>query len=1480
MATVEQREETRVESTRSIGQPGRGMVVPRVFSTEGVDSFDQVEWAERSAAIKDEKGRVIFEQTGVEVPASWSQLATNVVVSKYFYGEVGSEERESSVRQLVHRVTRTIADWGKADGYFASDADAEAFFDELSSLCVNQYGSFNSPVWFNVGLYHQRGIKGAANNYRWDEETRTVARVDDAYKYPQGSACFIQSVSDDMEGIMGLAHAEAMLFKYGSGTGTDLSTLRSSREKLSGGGKPSGPVSFMRVYDAVASVVKSGGKTRRAAKMQTLKVRHPDILEFITAKTNEERKANALIRQGYDANFNGEAYSSVLFQNANFSVRATDAFLRAAVNDEEWTTRAVTTGRPMDTYRAKDLLDKVAEGTWTCGDPGLQYEDTIQHWHTCPNTAPINSSNPCCVTGDTLIAVADGRNAVPIRELVGQVVDVYAWDHKAGRTTIAPMDHIEVKRRDARVFRVTLDDGSSFRATDDHLIMLRDGSYRQVKDLDAGDSLNPFHSRIREPHRTRTKRRFVYTGRGWRVQYRWIWEANHGKQPEGFHIHHRDFKSLNDRLDNLELMTEAEHQSLHRDHMLGDNNPARRCMSEQWRARLSEVTAGEKNPNYGKTHDEPTRGRMRAASARRWADAGQRDRSSAIATRWMDEARAAGRPIGRWPGPRFERCCPACRRNFSTPRAEQIFCSRDCRYSPLGREMIGAKGGASRRGRSPSIEHREKLRASSVAAARPEDKRRAAAESLRSRCLKAARLLLDAGHEIDLDRWDNLRPVARALGAAHVPLRASVDRFFDTVDDLNEHAALYNHKVVSVEFDGVEDVFDGTVDGHHNFAIVTSKAPSIAGAEEPDLSGCFIHNSEYMFLDDSACNLSSINLLKFRRHDGIFDADRFRAACRIFITAQEILVDHVSYPTSKITENSHKFRPLGLGYANLGALIMASGRPYDSPEGRALAGAITAIMHGEAYRTSAMHAGRLGPFEGFPINREPMLRVMEMHRDAVEAIDPSCPAPLLAESRKVWDECLELGRAHGYRNSQVTVIAPTGTIAFMMDCDTTGIEPDIALVKYKSLAGGGMLKIVNQTVPMALRTLGYDEPMIRGTLDYIDEHDTIEGAPGLLDDHLAVFDCAFPPRNGSRSIHWHGHVGMMAAAQPFLSGAISKTVNMPREATVGDIREAYLEGWTLGLKALAIYRDGSKESQPVSTSSMEQKAAAELAKAKTDVEKAWNEINAAREALEADRRRVAAPAAPTPANLGGRPAEVGPPRRERLPDTRRSMTHKFDIQGHEGYINVGFYDDGRPGELFITMAKEGSTVGGLMDVVGTLVSMGLQYGVPLEVFVNKFAHSRFEPAGFTKNPEIPIAKSVTDYIFRWLGIQFIAGYREANTPRRDDGPAAPTPIASPTPAALAAPDLDDPSRPAAPMIKTNGHRTASMRDLEEAEATGSHRPAVHEPTVPHTLGPDAQQQDFARFQSDAPSCDNCGALTVRCGTCYRCFNCGNSMGCS
>ncbi|HMP73781.1 MAG TPA: vitamin B12-dependent ribonucleotide reductase [Kiritimatiellia bacterium] len=932
----------------------KGLKISAVFSQPGVSPYDQVEWDKRKASITDDKGNTIFEQNNVEVPKSWSMLATNVVASKYFYGDVNKAEREYSVRQLVHRVCRTIADWGVRDGYFASAADGETFYNELAFLCLNQYGAFNSPVWFNCGLFQEYGIgkESGAGNYYYDRQTGTVKQASTQYEYPQCSACFIQHVDDTMESIMELARSEAMLFKFGSGTGSDLSTIRSSRELMSGGGRPSGPLSFLRVYDSIASVVKSGGKTRRAAKMNTLKDWHPDIKEFIEAKPNEERKAWALIEEGYAGDFNGEAYGSVAFQNENLSIRVTDKFLQAVIDDKDWHTRWVTQpGKAGPSYKARDMMTWIAEGTWLCGDPGVQYEDTIQTWHTCKKGGPINSSNPC---------------------------------------------------------------------------------------------------------------------------------------------------------------------------------------------------------------------------------------------------------------------------------------------------------------------------------------------------------------------------------------------------------------------------------------------------------------SEYMFLDDTACNLASLNLMKFMKADGTFDVSRFTSAVEIFITAQEIVVDNASYPTEGIARNSHMYRTLGLGYANLGGLLMALGHPYDSDEGRSLAASITAIMHCHAFTQSARLAAITGTFEDYDRNRESMLDVIRLHRKAAHAIDGHAPDYLRKAAAACADEALAEGEKHGYRNAQVTVLAPTGTIGFMMDCDTTGVEPDIALVKYKLLAGGGMLKIVNRTVHPALQRLGYSSSQVEAIIRYIDEHDTIEGAPDLKDEDLEVFDCAFKPRNGSRYIPYTAHVRMMAAVQPFLSGAISKTVNMPNDATVEEIMQTYLEGWRLGLKALAIYRDGCKRSQPVNTG-----------KKKEEEKKKEEPV-------------ITAVSKPRPL-------------RRRMPSTRRSVTHKFDIAGHEGYLTVGLYDDGKPGELFITMAKEGSTVGGLMDAFGTAISMCLQYGVPVKSLVEKFAHTRFEPSGFTKNPDIPIAKSLPDYIFRWLGMTFMDGYKE---------PATTKAIEAEDLASVPAPDPVEPS-PASP---------AAAKSRIDAQ--------------------------FEHMMEDAPVCDSCGSITVRNGACYRCFNCGNSMGCS
>jgi ribonucleoside-diphosphate reductase alpha chain len=991
MASVTSRRVGSVAGKKTIA----GLNVPATFCpTDVADPFDTVEWTLKSAAIKDENGKVMFEQTNCEVPANWTQLASNVVVSKYFYGENGTPEREKSVRQLIHRVTRTIADWGTDDGYFASPEDGENFYRELTWLCLHQHGAFNSPVWFNVGLHHQYGVTGAKCTWHYNPETQQVEQPENPYEYPQGSACFIQSVGDNMEDIMRLATSEAMLFKFGSGTGTDLSTIRSHREKLGGGGKPSGPLSFMRVYDQIAAVVKSGGKTRRAAKMQSMKVWHPDILEFIECKWKEEKKAHVLIEKGgYEANFNGEAYSSILFQNANLSVRLTDEFMQTIEKKGTWHTRWVTDPNVEGpSYPAKTLLDRMAECAWHCGDPGVQYDTTINRWHTCPNSGRINASNPC---------------------------------------------------------------------------------------------------------------------------------------------------------------------------------------------------------------------------------------------------------------------------------------------------------------------------------------------------------------------------------------------------------------------------------------------------------------SEYMFLDNTACNLSSINLMKFRLADGTFDVARYQHACRIFFIAQEILVDHASYPTAEIAKNSHLFRPLGLGYANLGSLLMTTGLPYDSDAGYGTCGAITAIMHGTANRTSAEMAGVVGPFAAYEENKDPFLCVMQMHRDAVEKINPACPAYLKAAAKKVWDEVLTYGRDYGFRNAQATVLAPTGTISFMMDCDTTGIEPDIALVKYKQLAGGGMLKILNNSVSMALRTLGYDEPQIENVKKYINENDTIEGAPDLKSEHLPVFDCAFKAANGVRSIAWRAHIRMMAAAQPFLSGAISKTVNMPTDVTVQDVADAYTWGWQLGLKALAIYRDGSKQSQPLNTKSDNDKAAEKEAKVSLK------------------------------------------PKRERLPDTRPSVTHKFNVGGHEGYLNVGMFPDGRPGELFITMAKEGSTVGGLMDAFGTAISISLQYGVPLEALVNKFSHMRFEPMGHTPNPDIRIAKSVIDYIFRWMGIQFMPGYREQNSNLAKlplDGKSA---VDEET--AITRLPVTGTTAPPASAVQTNGTNGASAPTTPVNRIASLIAPPAAKPMeVDQNTAPVGNLRDsqFATFQSDAPSCDNCGAITVRNGNCYLCHNCGNSMGCS
>jgi ribonucleoside-diphosphate reductase alpha chain len=1388
---------------------GRLKVDATFCPTDVDDLFSTVDWEVRSAQIKGENGELIFEQTNCEVPSFWSQLATNVICSKYFYGEVGTPEREYSVRQLVHRVARTIADWGLEDGYFASAQDGERFYRDLAWLCLHQHGAFNSPVWFNVGLYHQYGVKGAKCNWRWDAVSRSVVQPDNPYEFPQGSACFIQRVEDNMEDIMELARSEAMLFKFGSGTGTDLSTLRSHREKLAGGGKPSGPLSFMRVYDQVAAVVKSGGKTRRAAKMQSLKVWHPDVMEFIECKWKEEQKARVLIEKGgYEANFNGEAYSSIMFQNANLSVRVTDDFMQAVERNEDWTTHWVTNpDQPGPTYPAREVVGRMAECAWHCGDPGVQYDTTINRWHTCPNSGRINASNPC-VTGDTLVATAEGL--VPIKGLVDTTPEVIGSDGRLHSTTRV------IRTGKKPVYELRTKCGYALKLTADHRVQTVDRGDVAACDLRQGDRVAlcaPVFGANRLP--TDVAEFIGLTlGCGW---------IEDGIIP-GLLEQESDF----DVSQRLETLTK---RGLVNDGYSGSSVAVSGCSTA-----LVELISRYVVLNEG------------ASRIRLTEKALQFDRDT----------------------------CASLLRGLFTAEGQVDDASWEVRLRTTSPELVKqvqllllAFGIKSKRGNVNGH--------------------------------AVTKMLFTEGGCLTASKWPRYSQL-------RIPMefRSAYHRCIDFLDESSKPNRMEEMQFNAFDYSGLaqyddiqqplrllgeEDVFDLTEPVTNHFVA----------------NGIVVHNcSEYMFLDDTACNLASINLMKFRKPDGVFDAERFQAACRIFFIAQEILVDHASYPTPDIARNSHLFRPLGLGYSNLGSLLMSEGTPYDSDAGRGVCGAVTALLHGAANLTSSELAEAVGPFDEYDKNREPMLRVMQMHRDAVDEINGECPSYLVDAARRTWDDVLAAGRVHGFRNAQATVLAPTGTISFMMDCDTTGIEPDIALVKYKQLAGGGMLKIVNQTVPLALTTMGYDQPQIGSILAYVNEHDTIEGSPDLKPEHLAVFDCAFSPRNGERSIRWQAHVLMMAAAQPFLSGAISKTVNMPRETTPDDIAKAYVDGWKLGLKALAIYRDGSKESQPLSTSSEGQKAAAAAA--------------------------VAAK-----------------PRRERLPDTRQSITHKFNVAGHEGYITVGLFPSkpgelGRPGELFITMAKEGSTIGGLMDAFGTAVSMSLQYGVPLEDYVRKFSHMRFEPQGYTKNPDIRIAKSLIDYIFRWLGNTFLPGFKEASqgmSPGKDDDhgeraeragasspptetvvpgsgfgaqssspkPHAPVADSGSSPKTKPAADQrhgDDrgsmtatlaPQHPASsiqhPASKTNGHANGHANGSSNGQANG-HSNAVVDGHAEFNFqlltragvlmkdgGPTtARSEQFADFQSDAPACDNCGAITVRNGNCYLCHNCGSSMGCS
>ncbi|MHB8718591.1 MAG: LAGLIDADG family homing endonuclease [Candidatus Dormibacteria bacterium] len=1751
---------------------GAGLTVERRFTTAGVHPFDEVVWEKRSAVIGNEKGVTVFEQHDVEIPASWSQMATNVVVSKYFRGPLNTPRRETSVKQVISRVCDTIADWGREGGYFATEDDARAFQDELTHLVLHQKMAFNSPVWFNVGVPGTR---------------------------PQASACFINSVEDTMESILTLAKTEGMLFKYGSGTGTNLSPLRSSNEQLGGGGTASGPVSFMKGFDAFAGVIKSGGTTRRAAKMVILNVDHPDVREFITCKVSEERKAWALIEAGYDPSFTGEAYASVFFQNSNNSVRVTDEFMRAVIDDKEWHLRAVVDPeRIVATIPARQLMRLMAESAWQCGDPGIQYDTTINDWHTSANSGRINASNPC-FPGDARVHTTAGL--LPISELYTRMrddEDIRVYTHRATAETpaagvVATRPLALMQTGVKPIVRLTFSDGRELRCTANHRLWTTNRGWVHAEDLAKSDlvMLNDTPTPAEDA--------------AWALPVKVEAMALSGSRA-GTKVRHSVPERWSTGLGELT------------GHLVGDG-----CMTSQqtvWVYGGDDVADG-----MVERHAELLTDLFGGISQARMQNGTVQLRVGSSAIREL----FAG--LGASPARAHQKRVPES--IFHAPSEVQVaflrglfgadgrVCAvegaKKSRYVGLGsrsRELLaGVQTLLSGFGISARL-----YDVSSISP-NPFTRRRNGGETATYAVRPAYDLRLTGA---------SMRAFAERVGFATPRKQRQLEELLAVSRTCASKTAV---RVVSSVGDGSEMVYNLTEPLHHSYIV----------------DGVVVANcSEYMYLDDSACNLASLNLMKFLNEDGSFDVGAYRHAVHVTITAQEILVGNAAYPTDRIGKNSEDFRPLGLGYANLGALLMARGVPYDSPQGRDLASCVTAVMTGEAYAQSARIAREVGPFNGYAVNRQPMLRVIAKHREAAYNIGTeNVEVEMVTAARRAWDEAHELGAKHGYRNGQATVLAPTGclvgdslvltnrglrrirslgnpngakwqdvdlevasdegpqratrffvnglepvvsvetsrgyriqgttmhrikvvdaggawvwrrfadvrpgdrvpllrsglvgepnavplpplgerywtedhgarvpsivtaelaelvgyfmgdgslhskgirlciadtdpdladrlagvgerlfglsaartqkrgyvelafhsqrlvqwwqacgfakldtdasrrgkgltanipeallatnsaeiygafvrglfeadgtvssgyvsfttisrsfsqdvqalllalgfvttrkvnaagggwsthdryvlrllnqadaarfaaeigfgsarkqalcnggshpqaarhdqipvsrelvtrltasvddlrstmltslrrsgtvsrrsatallertadpelqqalcffyddvvsaelgteemtydlsvptnvtyvangfvshnTIGFMMDCDTTGVEPDIALVKYKKLVGGGMLKIVNQTVPLALQRLGYGDSAVSEIGAYIDANDTIEGAPSLRDEDIAVFDCAFTPQNGKRSIAWQGHVRMMSAVQPFLSGAISKTVNMPNEATVDDIEQAYIDGWKLGLKALAIYRDGSKRSQPMATSI-----------GKTTGEKVQI---------------------------------VERPLRKRLPAERAALTHRFEVGGHEGYITVGLYDDGQPGEIFLKMAKEGSTVSGLMDAFATAVSLALQYGVPLQALVDKLSHTRFDPQGFTKNPEVPIAKSLMDYIFRWMASRFMSqeDRDRLGIIRRDD-------------------DGDAPSAATAAIAAAAAHATPVA-----SAVSGVSGPAAAPGITPLAMEGGNSVGAFAN-QGDAPSCSECGSLMVRSGACYKCHNCGATSGCS
>jgi len=1489
--------------------------IKRHFTTDGVHPYDEVVWERRDSRITDYRdGSVAFEQLGVEVPTTWSLNATNILAQKYFRGTPGTEERESSLRQVIDRVVDTVTDWGLKDGYFEGTEEARAFSDELKHVIVHQKAAFNSPVWFNIGVKGVPQQASACQPYdalvntpgglvpigRLVEEDAVGAKVLDAHgvtrivavkhngrkpvlrvhtkaghaldvtadhlvwkasdadygrfvpagelrpgdklewcrndPFPDSQIrsedveidriesigetdvydiqtesgeylsanlrvhnCFILAVDDAMDSILNWYREEGIIFKGGSGAGVNLSRIRASVENLQGGGTASGPVSFMRGADASAGTIKSGGKTRRAAKMVILDVDHPDIEDFIWCKALEEKKARVLRDAGFNMDLDGSDAFSIQYQNANNSVRVTDEFMQAVLDDADWNLVGRQDRTPVRTVRARDLYRQLARATWECADPGMQFDTTINRWHTAPNAGRINGSNPC-FPGSALVHTDKGM--IGFSELFdranrGETFGVYTHD---ATSPDAPAERVELTSPEAfmitgfnDIVRLRFDNGMELRCTPGHKIFTANRGFVEARDLATDDEVKVLD--LPTP----------------------AVNADHGlpvsSDPDSYRQKgvHGDLLRLPD-----EWTAEFAH---YLGWLIGDGSTSGSTTSTIYgsaedrtevlprHAELVEWINGDRSLKVSEQADGTAQLRLSRRSFKGFLEAlGIRS--------VVDPQKSVPWSIEQAPA------------SAVASFLQGLFDADGCVVVNRDKGSYVGLGSAS----PELLRGVQKLLSTFGVSSRVHKTRRATEEGEVGSLSDTAKdgTARNYGHSAAYDLRITsgsivgfAQYIGFSLSRKEALLREAVLEGPKGFSDVRRTARL-----VERTDDGVELTYNLSEPRNHSYVV----------------DGVVVRNcSEYMHLDNSACNLASINLLKYLGEDGSFDTDGFAATVEVVFTAQEILVGNADYPTEKIAENSRRYRQLGLGYANIGALLMAQGLPYDSNEGRAWAASITALMTGHAYATSARTASRMGPFAGYHGDSDAMLNVLRMHRAEVAKIDEELvPPELLSAAQEAWDNAVELGERHGVRNSQASVLAPTGTIGLLMDCDTTGVEPDLGLVKTKKLVGGGTMSIVNQTVPRALARLGYSPEQVEDIVAYVNENMSIVGAPHIIPDHLPVFACSM----GDNTIHYLGHIRMMGAVQPFLSGAISKTANVPESITVEEVEQLHIDAWKMGIKAIAIYRDNCKVGQPLST---------------TKVDESADEAPAGSEAEARDRAATTRIAELEAALLHeqerAHDTVVVGAVRERLPRRRASSTFAFRVADCEGYVTVGQYDDGRPGEVFMKVSKQGSTLAGIMDAFSISVSLGLQHGVPLATYVRKYTSMRFEPAGITDDPELRIATSLVDYIFRRLAVDYLT--REE---REELG-------------VLSTAERMQPTLPGVAEAAT------PTEDLREEEAGFGSVPPMTGGGTGEARGGSPSLIQRAQ-QRDAPICYQCGMVMQRAGSCYVCSSCGTTSGCS